>query len=165
MAWATPKTDWATSDAIGTTDLNRIEENTRVLYATSWADYSSGTGAIVLTANDGTSTFDRFEAHATIVNAKIITLEVFFQVTSSGGTVQWNLALPSALYAATRYYESSNRSPSWPCLVYNPPADATIAIIPAVFHPDAHTIAISSHLGALISGDRVSMTATYEAAS
>jgi hypothetical protein len=27
MAWVTPKTDWATDDAVGTTDLNRIEGN------------------------------------------------------------------------------------------------------------------------------------------
>jgi len=27
MTWETPKTDWATDDAIGTTDLNRIEGN------------------------------------------------------------------------------------------------------------------------------------------
>jgi hypothetical protein len=31
MSWTTPKTDWDTDDAIGTTDLNRIEENTSVL--------------------------------------------------------------------------------------------------------------------------------------
>jgi hypothetical protein len=28
--WVDPKTDWATDDGIGTADLNRIEENTRV---------------------------------------------------------------------------------------------------------------------------------------
>jgi hypothetical protein len=33
MAYETPKTDWATDDAIGTDDLNRIEENTRVIVA------------------------------------------------------------------------------------------------------------------------------------
>lgn len=27
MAWSTPKTDWASSDGIGTTDMNRIEGN------------------------------------------------------------------------------------------------------------------------------------------
>lgn len=27
MAWATPKVDWTTDDAVGTTDLNRIENN------------------------------------------------------------------------------------------------------------------------------------------
>ena len=31
MAWVTPKTDWATDDAVGTADLNRIEENISVL--------------------------------------------------------------------------------------------------------------------------------------
>lgn len=28
MPWSTPKTDWATDDAVGTTDFNRIENNT-----------------------------------------------------------------------------------------------------------------------------------------
>ena len=28
MSWLTPKTNWTTDDAIGTTDLNRIEGNT-----------------------------------------------------------------------------------------------------------------------------------------
>jgi hypothetical protein len=31
MAWATPKTDWGV-DLVGSADLNRIEENTRVLH-------------------------------------------------------------------------------------------------------------------------------------
>jgi hypothetical protein len=31
MAWQTPKTDWATDDAVGTTDLNRIELNSQHL--------------------------------------------------------------------------------------------------------------------------------------
>jgi hypothetical protein len=31
MTWATPKTNWATDDVIATTDLNRIEENERIL--------------------------------------------------------------------------------------------------------------------------------------
>ena len=30
MAWQTPKTDWATDDAVGTDDLNRMEGNTLV---------------------------------------------------------------------------------------------------------------------------------------
>jgi len=29
MAWSTPKTDWDTDDAVGTADLNRIEENSQ----------------------------------------------------------------------------------------------------------------------------------------
>jgi hypothetical protein len=31
MAWQTPKTDWDTDDGITTTDLDRWEENTRIL--------------------------------------------------------------------------------------------------------------------------------------
>jgi hypothetical protein len=31
MSWATPKIDWAPGYGIGTTDLNRMEENTRIL--------------------------------------------------------------------------------------------------------------------------------------
>jgi hypothetical protein len=30
MSWSTPKVDWATDDAVGTDDFERIEENTRV---------------------------------------------------------------------------------------------------------------------------------------
>ena len=32
MAWQTPKTNWSSADGVRDTDLNRIEENTRVLY-------------------------------------------------------------------------------------------------------------------------------------
>ena len=31
MAWSTPKTSWGTDDAVGTTDLNRIELNSQHL--------------------------------------------------------------------------------------------------------------------------------------
>jgi hypothetical protein len=31
MAWQTPKTNWSTDDVIATTDLNRMEENTKIL--------------------------------------------------------------------------------------------------------------------------------------
>lgn len=34
MAWATPKTDWATTDGIATTDLNRMEANALYLLST-----------------------------------------------------------------------------------------------------------------------------------
>lgn len=32
MAWATPKTDWASSDAVSESDLNRIEGNAQALH-------------------------------------------------------------------------------------------------------------------------------------
>ena len=31
MSWAAPKVDWATDDVIATTDMNRMEENSRIL--------------------------------------------------------------------------------------------------------------------------------------
>jgi len=32
MSWATPKNDWDTADAVGSADMNRIEENTITLH-------------------------------------------------------------------------------------------------------------------------------------
>lgn len=59
MAWQVPKTDWAASDGIRDTDMNRIEENIKALY-----EGSAAYGNIVVyvspsgndTSGDGSST-------------------------------------------------------------------------------------------------------------
>ena len=53
MAWSTPKVDWATDDAVGTTDLNRSEGNIADIRINAAANGRMGVATITAT-NDVT---------------------------------------------------------------------------------------------------------------
>ena len=56
MAWSTPKTDWDTDDAVGTTDLNRIESNIADIRMNAATNGRMGTKSITLSGGTGTGT-------------------------------------------------------------------------------------------------------------
>ena len=49
MAWSTPKVDWATDDAVGTTDLNRIEGNQLAFIGAGISEAANGRMGIFAT--------------------------------------------------------------------------------------------------------------------
>lgn len=67
MAWQAPKTDWSSSDGVRNTDLNRIEENTRVLYLESLRGRPTIT--VSLSGNDTTGTGSTAAPYRTVAKA------------------------------------------------------------------------------------------------
>lgn len=67
MAWQAPKTDWTSADGVRNTDLNRIEENTRVLYLERLRGRPTIT--VSLSGNDTTGTGTTAAPYRTVAKA------------------------------------------------------------------------------------------------
>lgn len=67
MAWQAPKTDWTSADGVRDTDLNRIEENTRVLYLEKLRGRPTIT--VSLSGNDTTGTGSTAAPYRTVAKA------------------------------------------------------------------------------------------------
>lgn len=67
MAWQAPKTDWTSADGIRDTDLNRIEENTRILYLEKLRGRPTIT--VSLSGNDTTGTGSTAAPYRTVAKA------------------------------------------------------------------------------------------------
>lgn len=78
MAWATPKTDWATDDAVGTTDLNRIEENIKDLRLNGATNGRIGRAGLTVPLSGG------FGSASVVVSNTSITASTKIQLTVIG---------------------------------------------------------------------------------
>lgn len=82
MAWVAPKTDWASTDGVTTTDLNRIEGNIDVMAGTGYDGtfslkslyddlYEAGTGHMVAAAAEKDEIHDTLEETRTNTNIRL----------------------------------------------------------------------------------------------
>lgn len=93
MTWATPKTNWKTDDVIGTTDMNRWEENIRILSG----GLAPGKGADLVVSNGA---------------PLVVTHQIHF-VDGSGSAAPSSISAPVGVAAGAILTLINDQSPSW----------------------------------------------------